>query len=203
MHSAADGTIADAHLDSLNNRVKLDAPALHKGVDVSTTAMFVGYLVLSLVLLVLFFVFISYSESAYDAIERTYTRLSKRQWREGRQSVFIELIIFFAVLLFFSILLWQLAVQGAKSDAANEYGSDPVYPNPEDPLQPENADVPKERKKKMTIKDRIIAIVSIIAFVLFVALIAYTFSSEWAQDKIQDIRDHIGNRRNRERSESS
>lgn len=194
-------TVADARLDSVNNRVTVDAPALRaraEGVGVSTTAAFVGYLVLSLVLLVLFFVFISFSESAYDAVERTYTRLSRRQWREGRPSVLVELLIFFAVLLFFGIMMWQLAVHGSSSDAANTYGSSPVYPNPNDPLRPEHIDVPKERKKKMTTKERVLAIVGTVVLVLLVALVAYACRSKWVQGKIQELRDHTSNRRNRE-----
>lgn len=183
-------TVDNAHLDALNNRVTLDAPALRaqvEGVSVSTTATFVGYLVLSLVLFVLFFVLSSFSESAYNAVERTYTRLSKRQWREGRPSVLVELLIFFSVLLFFGILMWQLALQGSSSDAANQYGSSPVYPNPDDPLQPAHVDVPKERKKKMTTKERILAVVGVLVLVLLVALIAYAFRSKWVHGKIRDI----------------
>ena len=194
-------TVVSAHLDAFNNRVTLDAPALRAqvtGVGVSTTAQFVGYLVLSLVLLVLLFVFISFSESAYDAVERTYTRLSRRQWREGRPSVLVELLIFFVVLLFFGIMMWQLAVHASSSDAANKYGSSPVYPNPDDPLRPEDVDVPKERKKKMTTKESVLAIVGTMVLVLLVALVAYAFRSKWVQGKIQDLRDHTSNRRNRE-----
>ena len=193
-------TVSEAHLDALNNRVTLDAPALRaqvSNVGVSTTATFVGYLVLSIVLLVLLFVLLSFSESAYDAVERTYTRLSRRQWREGRPSVLVELLIFFAVLLFFGIMMWQLAVHGSSSDAANTYGSSPIYPNPDDPLRPEQVDVPKERKKKMTTKERVLAIVGTVVLVLLVALVAYAFRSKWVQGKIQEIRDHTSNRHNR------
>lgn len=194
-------TVDSVHLDALNHRVTLDAPALRAqvtGASVSTTATFIGYLVLSLVLLILFFVFISFSESAYDAVERTYTRLSQRQWREGRPSVLVELLIFFAVLLFFGIMMWQLAAHGSSSDAANTYGSSPVYPNPDDPLRPEHIDVPKERKKKMTTKERVLAIVGTVVLVLLIALVAYALRSKWVQGKIQELRDHTSNRRNRE-----
>lgn len=193
-----DRTIEEAHLDSLNNRIRMDAPSLRKHTRASTTAEFVGYLILSLVLLVLLFVFISFSESAYDAVEQVYTRMSRRQWREGRPSVLVELMVFFGVLVFFGIMMWQLAVHGSSSDAANKYGSNPSYPNPTDPQHPEHTNVPKERKKKMTTKERVLAVVGTLVLVLLIALIAYAFQSTWVQGKIQGMRDHIGNRRNRE-----
>lgn len=197
-----DQTVAGAHLDALNNRVRLGTTGDRRRAPASTTAEFVGYLVLSLVLLVLFFVFISYSESAYDAIERSVTRYSRRQWRAGRPSVLVELVIFFGVLLFFGVLMWQLAVQGSSNDAANTYGSSPVYPNPDDPLSPEHVDVPKERKKKMTTKERVLAVVGVVVLVLLVALVAYALRSKWVQGKIQDLRDHTSNRFNRQRADS-
>lgn len=193
-----DQTIDEAHLDSLNNRIRMDAPSFHETPRASTTAEFVGYLILSLVLLVLLFVFISFSESAYDAVERVYTRMSRRQWREGRPSVLVELVVFFGVLAFFGIMMWQLAAHTSSSDAANTYGSNPSYPNPSDPQNPEYVNVPKERKKKMTTKERVLAVLSTFVAVLLIALIAYAFQSTWVQGKIQGMRDHIGNLRNRE-----
>lgn len=193
-------TVSAAKLDALNHRVHLDSPAFRQPIPASTTAEFVGYLVLSMVFLVLLFVFISYSESAYDAAERVYSRLSKRQWREGRPSVLVELVVFFGVLLFFGAMMWQLAAHSSPSHAANRYGTSPVYPNPNDPLKSEHVDVPETRKKKMTTKERILAVVGVIVLVLLIALVAYCYKSKWVQSNLQVLRDHTSNRWNRQRT---
>ena len=106
----------------------------------------------------------------------------------------VELLIFFAVLLS-KIMMWQLP-HGSSSDAANKYGSSPVYPNPNDPLRPEHIDVPKERKKKMTTKERVLAIVG---------TVCRCWSRSWrtlvqqmVQGRYRFLRDHTSNRRNHE-----
>lgn len=182
-------TVSDANLDAVNNRVTLTSPMLRQTVPQNSSAKFVGYSILVLIALLLLFMLVGFAESSYNSVERMFKRMSTSQWREGRPSVFVELLIFFSVLVLFGLMVWQLALNTSSSDAANEYGSSDIYPNPNDPLQPESAPIPAERSKKLSIKQRLLAILGVIVIVLVLVLIAYCLKSEKVQDVVHRLVD--------------
>ena len=183
-------TVSDAKLDAVNHRITLVSPMLAKPVPQNTPLKFAGYLILVVFALLVLFVIVGFAESSYNSVNNMFKRMSTTQWREGRPSVFVELLIFFGVLVLFGLMVWQLALNTSGSDAANEYGSSDIYPNPEDPLQPvETAPVPTERPKKLSIKQRILAILGVIVIVLLLVLIAYCLKSEKIQDAVHRLVD--------------
>jgi hypothetical protein len=182
-------TVSEVKLDAVNNRVTLTSPMFRPSVSQNSSAKFVGYLILVLIALLLLFVIVGFAESSYNSVNSMFKRMTTKQWREGRPSVFVELLIFFGVLVLFALMIWQLALNTSSSDAANEYGSSDIYPNPNDPLQPDSVPIPAERPKKLSIKQRLLAILGVIVIILLLILVAYFLKNEKVQDAVHRLVD--------------
>lgn len=195
--NALDGfaTVADAQLNRVT-RFEFTSKAfasrtIQGDTSGSTTAAFVGYVVLSGVLLVLLFVLVSYTESAYRGAEGLFERLRSQKWRAERQPVIVELVIFGLVLLGFGSLLWALAATTHPNEAANRYGGSPTFPNTNDPA---NSHVPKDRHKGHTHKQTVIAILSVVGIFTLFGIVALLCKSERVRDGIDQLRHRLRHR---------
>jgi hypothetical protein len=151
----------------------------------SSSIEFAGYVVTSIIILMILFMVVSYAESAYNSVESLVNRLYVRRWKLERPPVFIEIFVFLAVLICFAVLMWKLAIipPPAKPDPPSQ---------PTIPSKPKPPPVPP--KKDQTQNHKLWMIMGVIVAIIIVVAVA--LSSDTLQKVSMKVWNYTGRKNN-------